>query len=68
MRLETQHINVDILFVFRVHRLFALIYLNGNNDVKRYNAQKYYLTKGIIKTYNIIINGKTFVTKQLIQI
>ena len=66
--LETQHINVDILFVFRVNRLFALIYLNGNNDVKRFNAQKYYLPKGIIKTYNIIINGKTFVTKQLIQI
>ena len=32
--LETQHINGDILFVFRVNRLFALIYLNGNNDVK----------------------------------
>ena len=32
-----------------VNRLFALIYLNRNNDVKRFNAQKYYLPKGLIK-------------------
>ena len=32
-----------------VNRLFALIYLNRNNDVKRFNAQKYYLPKGVIK-------------------
>ena len=33
----------------RVNRLFVLIYLNRNNDVKQCNARKYYLSKGIIK-------------------
>ena len=42
-----------------VNRLFALIYLNRNNDVKRFNARKYYLPKGIIKNYNITY-GKNF--------
>ena len=32
----------------RVNRLFLLTYLNRNNDVKRFNARKYYLPKGII--------------------
>ena len=41
-----------------VNRLFALIYLNRNNDVKRFNARKY-LPKGIIKNYNITY-GKNF--------
>ena len=44
----------------RVNRLFVLIYLNRDNDVKRFNAQRYYLHKGIIKNYNAIINGKNF--------
>ena len=41
-----------------VNLLFILVYLNQNNDVKRYKAKKYYLPKGIIKDYNVIINGK----------
>ena len=39
--------------------LFVLVYtmlLDGN--VKRFNARKYCLPKGIIDNYNIIINGK----------
>ena len=44
----------------RVNRLFALIYLNSKNDVKRCNTQKYYLLKGIIDNYNAIMNGKRF--------
>ena len=35
------------------NRLFVLIYLNRNNDIKRFNTQRYYLLKGII-------NGKSF--------
>ena len=50
-----------------VKRLFALIYLSRNNDIRRFNARKYNFPKGIIKNYNIIY-GKTFMTKQLIQI
>ena len=49
-----------------VNRLFVLIYSNKNDDTKRFEAKKYYLLKGIIKNYNEIINGKTFITKQLI--
>ena len=43
-----------------VNRIFVLIYPNRNDDVKRFNAQKHYLPKQIIKNYNVIINGKNF--------
>ena len=32
--------------------MFLLAYLNQNCYVKRYNAKKYYLPKGIVKSYN----------------
>ena len=41
-----------------VKRLFVLVYKNDANNAKRFNAQKYYLPKGKIKNYNLIINGK----------
>ena len=34
--------------------------MNRNDDVKRFNAQKYYLPKNIIKICNVIIIGKSF--------
>ena len=40
--------------------MFPLVYLNWNNDVKRYKAKRYYLPTGIIKNCNVIINGKNF--------
>ena len=43
-----------------VNRLFTLVYSNAGNDAKRYNAKNYYLLKGIIKNYNIIVNEKNF--------
>ena len=43
-----------------VNRLFVLVYTNEANNTKRFNARKYYLPKGIIQTYNVIINGKSF--------
>ena len=49
-----------VIFSNQIYRLFILIYLNRNTDVKRFNAQKYYLPKGIIVNYNVIINGKNF--------
>ena len=42
-----------------VNRLFVLIYLNRDNDVKRFVTQKYYLPKGIVN-YNVMINEKIF--------
>ena len=44
----------------RVNRLIVLVYLNTENDVKRFKTQNYYLPKGIMKNYNLIINGKNF--------
>ena len=42
----------------RVNRLIVLVYLNTENDVKRFKTRNYYLLKGIMKNYNLIINGK----------
>ena len=44
----------------RVNRLFVLVYINVDGNTKRFNARKYYLPKGIIDNYNVIINGKSF--------
>ena len=44
----------------RVNRLFLLVYPNWNDDVKRFNTGKYYSLEHIIKSYNVIINGKSF--------
>ena len=43
-----------------VNRLFVLVYTNQDANAKRFNARKYYLSKGIINNYNVIINGKNF--------
>ena len=34
--------------------------MNRDIDLKRFNARKYYLPKGTIVNYNVIINGKNF--------
>ena len=48
-----------------VNRLFVLVYLNRDNDVKRFKTRRYYLTKGRIKNYNVIINGKNFYDQRI---
>ena len=68
---ETKHTTNEHRYLLKSNflgfkRLFALIYLSRNNDIKHFNARKYNFPKGIIKNYNIY--GKTFMTKQLIQI
>ena len=40
--------------------MFGLVYLFRDNDVKRFETQRYYLPKGTIKNYNVIFNGKNF--------
>ena len=50
-----------------VNRLFVLVYSNQDDNAKRFKLRRYYLPKGIIKNYNVIIE-KTFMTKQFIQI
>ena len=48
------------------NRLFALVYVNQHANAKIPKAQKYCLPKDIIKSYNIIINEKNFMTSQSI--
>ena len=45
---------------FGVNRLFVLVYANQDDASKRFKTRRYYLPKGIIKNYNVIINGKNF--------
>ena len=42
----------------RVNILFVLVYSNQDANAKRFKTGRYYLPKGIIKSYNVIINGK----------
>ena len=41
-----------------INRLFVLVYANEAKNAERFKARKYYLEKGIIKNYNVIINRK----------
>ena len=42
----------------RVNRLFVLVYSNRDANSERFNTQRCYLPKDIIKNYNVIVNGK----------
>ena len=42
------------------NRLFDLVYTNQDENSERFKAKRYYLPKGIIKNYNVIINRKSF--------
>ena len=52
--------DLKLKIFFRVKRLFILVYLNQDADLKSFKAKKYYLPKGIIENYNVINNGKNF--------
>ena len=39
---------------------FVWVNSNQDNNAKRSKVRIYYLSKGIIKNYNVIINGKSF--------
>ena len=43
-----------------VNRLFVLTYSNQCGNLKRYKVLRYDLRKGIMKNYNVTINGKSF--------
>ena len=40
--------------------MFVLVYSNVDDNAKRYKAWRYYLPKGVIKNYNVIISWKNF--------
>ena len=43
-----------------VNKLLVLVGSNKGNKTKRFKTRRYYLPKGIIKNYNVIINWKNF--------
>ena len=47
------------------NRLLVVVYINQDVNSKRFKAWRYYLPKGTIKNYNIIINGKHFYDKAM---
>ena len=40
--------------------MFVLLYSNHDDNAKRFKSQRHYLSTGIIKKYNVIVNGKNF--------
>ena len=42
------------------NRLFVLVYTNEDAHATRFKAKIYYVPKGIIDNYKVIINGKNF--------
>ena len=62
VRIKIQQMNSDKIksnFV-GVNRLFVLVYTNQGDNAERLDGRKYYLSKGITKNYNVIINEKNF--------
>ena len=56
-----QQMNLDFFLKLNfvgANRLFVSVYLNRGNDVKVFKFRRYYLPKGIIKNFNIIIKEK----------
>ena len=63
VRTKIQQTSIDVFLnqsIVGVNRLLVLVYLITANDGKTYSAKKYYLSKCVIKNYNVIINGKNF--------
>ena len=48
-----------------INRFFVLVYLNPDANAKRYKAERCYLLKGVIKDYNLIINGKNVLNQPI---
>ena len=40
--------------------MFVLVYLNSGANAKRFKTRRYYLQKGNIVSYNVVMNGKIF--------
>ena len=68
VRIKIRQKILDIFFepnFVGVNKFVVLVYLNRSNDVKRFNVRRYYLPKGIIKNYNVTINGKILYDKAI---
>ena len=61
-KVKIQQMNLAIFSnqIFLESKQIVLIYSNQDDNAKRFRAERYYLPKGIIKNYNMIIHGKNF--------
>ena len=57
LRVKISKTSIEKKFV-GVNWVFVFIFSNEDNNAKTYKAQRYYLPKGLIKRYNVIINEK----------
>ena len=48
-----------------INILSILVYTNQDVNAKRFQTRRYYLTKGIIDNYNVVINGKSFCNRSI---
>ena len=55
VKIKMQQMNIDISSNHTFLELIVLIYLNRDNDVKRFKTRRYYLSKS-----RVILNGKNF--------
>ena len=63
LRTKIQQMSINIFSnqnYVEVYRLFILVYSCQDDDTKKFKTQGYYLPKGVIKNYNVIINEKNF--------
>ena len=52
--------SIDIFLNQTLYELTDCLYWFIQNTSKRYEARRYFLPKGVIKYYNVIIIGKNF--------
>ena len=66
-RIKIPQTNIGI-FSYKICRCQQIVSFDLFEDgkAKRYKARRYYLPKGIIKNYNVSINGETFYNQLII--
>ena len=66
-RIKVRQTNIDI-FSYKICRCQQIVSFDLFKDgkAKRYRARRYYLPKGIIKNYNVSINGEAFYDQPII--
>ena len=68
VRRKIWQINIDTFLnriLLELIDYFVLIYSNKDGNAQRIKTPRYYLPKGIIRNYNVIINWKNFYNQQV---
>ena len=65
MAIQPQNNNLKYLIdPANVNRLFVLLFTRNNNTDSRYSYSNYYVPKVEINDFNVLIDGKCFLTCQ----